>query len=353
MRNPGNHARIARELGNQVSLWLTQEGAEFLQEPRLGDRQARVDFLVLRPLQFAVETVALQGPSAALMRKAKRLLTQRINLADQFGAALPLVLVVPSDEDLGPVPFVDSVLSAEDLPPLPKLKSQLSLDRATQEILRGGDPGQTELTDPDSFVRGWSEALSLEEIAEGRNFQAGTIAADLSGLLAAGSSERTAAPISDVVVRGWEREVLSVRFHHAFQKILETQLANRVSGRKVVLQVKSASLRMTYDAWETGKGRRCVVRRWMLGPNVLDHKAAEFKADAWILRAIHQVQNEQLVLVLGSKEPITKRIIAGARPDLGWLRVINEFEAAGWRVFPWDFGQPVPRFIEYVGQLGR
>ncbi|MDA7525305.1 hypothetical protein N8667_06950, partial [Verrucomicrobia bacterium] len=67
-----------------------------------------------------------------------------------------------------------------------------------------------------------------------------------------------------------------------------------------------------------------------------------FLVDAWKLRT-NGMPPENLIVLLGGYEK-AKGEKADSAPK---LQAINEFEASGWKVFPWDFHKSEPLFLNY------
>jgi hypothetical protein len=94
------------ELENAVRQWLLSQHptVKFLVEPR--GKDFPVDFLLTNPAPVAIE-VTSSLPTVTLAKQGKRMLARRISLAERFGPAIPLIVIMPPESVGISVPFAD------------------------------------------------------------------------------------------------------------------------------------------------------------------------------------------------------------------------------------------------------
>lgn len=368
-----------------VARWLHDEGATFVERTSRETRRMWVleaselessqrreveptegipTFRVIRPLPFAVEVQRSQPPNSSqpghLSLWAQRLLALRLAVGERFGPSLPLLMIGfdASGRHAHELkfPFVDGVLSVAELPPLSELQHQVALDSMIQRILRDGDPGDPFLSDREQIARLWSNSIDLDQFLLEQKFVDSSLAARVGEAVAAKMAERPHNALSFVSSserfprKPDERSLAWTRAGSKIKQLVEGEVLSQLGGRFLSMPIPWADDEGEWNGrrkirhWVSPQGRRAVIRVLSLGG--LDR--AYFRAthsnlitDPWLYRALSPEPLHDLILLLGVR--------GGYIPP---TLIINEFQAVGWTVLPWDFSSSRPAFIEHLAHTG-
>ncbi len=340
------------------------------------------DFLVFHPTPFAIIAWAASDQASSRM-KVKRLLAQRIALAERFGTHLPVVVVTQADTDQRIVHFADVVLRGDALPRVAHLCSTLHLDPRVQVILKDGMPqGEVQFSSETDIERFWSHSLSIEDLVNSGGFLppeslAARLAAALSPLKEAEcnvtadqvqrssraksnpeSSNSLSLPSVSLSGKHWFR---NQRCTEAFNQTLFSFIEERCGGH-ITTEARRENLlggqTIRNNVWVSDKGKRVVIRRHSIEEGFSGHELKGLIAEAWMTRVLLKPKTSAQVVLLTmgderrfrSQESIVTRSRARHLPR---LFEINELEAAGWHVAPWDFANEKPRFIEFLKEADQ
>ncbi len=364
-----------------VQHWLQQQSplihfiADKDQQRQSGDLPS-ADFLILRPLPIALITsMNSNGPASRM--KEKRLLAQRIALAERFGNQLPVVIIVPEGTETATVRFADKVLFANELPSIEKLCSQLKLNPEVQTILKEGEPSDVQFSSDDDIKRHWTRAIPLLDFANSQTvFPWNSLAHRLQEVLvpikAAAGESGSAGDISSSPLRTGGKTLktaanadrrpvpwhLSPRWSEAFDRVLFKFIEEHCGGHVESKRHREQMLQgqIVRHVWRSKEGKRVVVRRLTVGEGSAAHKSRELIAEAWMTRAFLEPKADAQILLAGvaGQEPTMVDTIAGPRiQEIKTPRLwnVNTLEAAGWLVAPWDFAEEEPRFIKLLREV--
>ena len=355
--------QIQQDVESRVKNWLKSTGVFYLENAKssvLGS--AVIDFLVTQPFPMAIEV--LWADPKVWSKQAKRILAQRINIAQQYGRYIPVVAVVSKAhiQDNGQdfsewkeLPFFDAVIDAEKLPDLWNLRENLQLNPLTQEILEKGKPHNYRLTSPDEVPSIWSESLTIEDLVRPENFPKGTIAEGIQRRLLKFCQsegiqiiEDTRKSIVGTIVVGYQIPKMD---RHKLFRVLDEALQDEV-GKKLGGNFEKPAINLDFKefgsyqiprlsgiVWNAPDNRRVAIR-WITAsePHFRD-KARELLAEAWMLRSLLEHPVDQVLLLLNPGNESTPS------PYL-----VNVLESSGIIVLPWDFAESIPLFMQYLWQ---
>lgn len=358
-------------LEDAVRQWLESQSphVKFLMQRR--EKNLPVDFLVTNPAPIAIEILAML-PGGALIRKAKRLLAQRISLAERFGPAMPWVVVVPPEFAQISVPFADLTIAFQNPPSIETLVEQIKLDSLVQSILQDGSPNEVTFSRADDVERRWEKSIGINSIWDPNSrFRTSTLASKLRDAayetlskLPTGTLEFETKPIGSTgpPTRNFDEDLLPLRSFagsakfgrrsdeiiHAF---LQENLGGRVVRRAFGRHLLSTRISVVADMWESSNGKSAILRRIHASVAALFSKTLELNADAWMIRAFAERKPTIFLLLLGIESEYAGlgTGIGHARRPL--VRTINQLEAGGWVVVPWDFAEREPEFLGYLESL--
>jgi hypothetical protein len=343
--------RSLQELESKTREWLTTLGTSFLDSRAASDSfRSNVDFLVTQPFSFAVEV--FEGLTRATVKtRSKRLLAKRINLALAFSTSLPLIGVVPDDSDVSEIPFIDAVFHASNLPDLKRL-SGIRCDTFVSRILTFDGEPELKFSTEEELCQNWKDLLSLEEILRNDDWKSGTLAKTLHDF-ATDLAERNQAEDSNPSLPF--RPSLSIESRFAasprFEKIWREWIASHVPATESTLRIKlevAPYTEIRFATWKNSFGTEFVVRRLTAEERSLAHKSKELLADAWLLKSLFGFRTNQLMVVVLPESPWFRSSIVGRRINVQKIATVNSLEAAGWTVFPSDFGVEAPAFISHM-----
>jgi hypothetical protein len=109
---------------------------------------------------------------------------------------------------------------------------------------------------------------------------------------------------------------------------------------------------LEWNIWTTASGKKILIHRKMASGLSLRHKLQEMVAEAWISRAFAKTKFSAQVLVLGEsaqqEDCPTSRL-----EDRSLMKIqhLNDLEAAGWRVAPFDFQKTEPLLIKILKEF--
>jgi predicted nucleotidyltransferase len=356
------------DLEKTVYEWLKnqQPSLSFVQCRRVTTKEQEsleVDFLVLSPMPMAIE-VYIPGNHSAMMLKEKRFLYKRIALAERFGNAFPLIVVVPSHEYPRPIPYVDLVISAEHLPAFDQIKAQIRRSDELKRILLGGAPIDIHLTTNESFEENWSRIITLTELASSdAQFQEQTLAAKLHAYLQPVKEriERTPIPVREgASLRSPNRPMPRPKW---FQRINRSEslqvdriifdfIEEKCGGRIEKKRYRDSFTPLEWNIWHSPSGKQVLIHRRMASVISLRHKLKEIVADAWLARAFSKNKFSAQVLLVGEHEPLDENLVAMPN-EFGPMKIqyLNDLEASGWRVAPFDFDKAEPLLIKILKEV--
>jgi hypothetical protein len=368
------------QTAEQVRRWLRDSGAVFVEqkpvkverafrtqagEPEVRGFRWTLHFRVVAPFPAAVQVVEdddiLFRSRRTVIRpdwgRPERFLVPRILIAERFGSSLPLIYVLPGNaeylDSLGSVPFGDATFRADRLPFYADLPRILKLNADVQSILRKGDPGDPALTGADEIAMAWSRAISPDELGRPEPFPSDSIAESIRTELRDYDQNPTRKrPYStrQLSLEGerTSRTPLWLVAPHLIDRVLLRQLVGRLGGRSVPIRIPLPGDQQAHElrreGWESDNGYRAVIQRavysgvqtgrWIFPSQEI--------ATAWLLRGLSPARLSKLILLLGSRDR------EGPAP---W--VVNQFEAAGWTVLPWDFAESEPAFVRSLREDAR
>jgi hypothetical protein len=355
------------ELEKTVYEWLKnqQPSLSFVQSRRVttkGQESLEVDFLVLSPIPMAIE-VYIPGNHSAMMLKEKRLLYKRIALAERFGNAFPLIVVVPTPEYPRPIPYADLVLSAEHLPAFDQIKSRIRRSEELNQILQEGAPSDIHLSTNENFEENWSRTIALTEIASSEaQYQEGTLAAKLHAYLQPIKERIESTPIpmregasNRIGSRQSEPKwFLRMKRAESFEidRILFEYIEKTCGGHIERTRQRNSFTPLECNIWTTASGKKVLIHRKMAGALSLRHKLQEMVAEAWLSRAFAKCKFSSQVLVLGESAQL-ENYHDSMLEDRSLMKIqhLNDLEAAGWRVAPFDFQKTEPLLIKILKEF--
>lgn len=367
-----------REAVDTAQQWLDAGGVKYLAAVK--DPTLPIDFVIYEPFSCGVEIMDLSAPRAASM-KNKRLLTRRIQLVQDFGPELPLVVVATGDVTDFPAArlLADAAYSLKCLPPVTDLR-HARIAPEVAKILAAGAPRSVEFSEPEEIEERWQLSLAKNQIIE-KDFPPGTIAHRMHALaqhlLQQPSTDQPTVVSTSGPKRSWyppqsqggvsevspeEMLLRSRQFNEGLGTLIAEEAVSQVGGtvqqKRVVLKSHGSQLvTLLLPLWRLGNGREIVLRRLTSGGPTVGHKAIELNAEAWMVRSSQSLASPDLFLLLtDAQRERDAETLAGTRTVpicREILRSINSFEAAGWRVFPWDFAVTKPEFLEYAQTLAE
>ncbi len=378
---PASRRTLSAQTTERVRRWLEDEGADFLSDVDLspykrGIPYRQVDFVVIKPVPFAIEVEVLgphqQHRGSLLRHMARRWLRERITLAERYGRFLPLIVVSPLEEKFdGTLPFVDAVFDVDNLPSVRDLTNLVSLDPYTQEILRKGQPTGVEFSEPEEILSLWSKSLTREDLLRAEAFPPDTIAEHSRWCarerIAGAQSREQALPGMSVAPQPDPEEEERRHRHErarAFSGLrrcvdaaLEATVVGDLGGEFVRTHVPlpgvdRVSSAVPVRAWHAPDGRRTVIRTYSVTGNLAPVRGQELFAEARILRAFTSVPEGGLLLLLSVEatehtfRQSRQFSYRAPRPIDPYL--VNVLEEGGWKVFPWDFAELKPEFLKYL-----
>jgi hypothetical protein len=362
-----------------VRIWLDSNEARYLWQG--DDQRLPLDFVVYSPFCIGIEVREVSSPISRSL-KAKRGLSARTDLVDDFGSELPLVVItVGGTVDVNPSRLLaDAVFPVDALPPFQELRT-VRVDPDIREVLKRGAPREINITDMELLEEYWSRSLALSELVDRNDFPPGSLAylihETASTILQDNvPGDMTHRPGSLFPLRNRTASMkpagippspldflLKRRdFYEAVGNLIAQRAVGSVGGRMETPRIKLSSRHtnlMTTQAavWRLDNGRQIALRRLNVGESSVDHKARELIAEAWLLRATESLVNPHLYLLLtDSRRTLPLQTIAGPRRSTmnrDLIKGINHFESAGWQVFPWDFAESEPDFIKAARTLSE
>ncbi len=365
--DPRSEAHAARVL---VREWLIENEAQVLSSETLARFRREesafkneFDFVLIAPFPLAIEVKTGDVSKHLLAMKGRRLFESRIALAETLGPHVPLVLIVSGNVDPEHVqrhlPEVDLVLHLGQLPPLSDL-ARLRVRPNVLEVLRTGDPGQTEVSSPAMVTKAWAESLTLDHLAEAPPFRPGTLAARIQVALqqvlhsTTPPSSLSSAPGVRSRELGLRARLSQLAIHSVLQNAISAYFEERcgLTFQMDILKRGPLLPRVRERGARLPGGKVLLLKSLLASPAHAGHKAAELVTLAWLLRAANVPTGLNPVLLLGvpfaddiPKGPVGKRFPTAA--------LVNELESAGWRVFPWDFDAEEPVVERYLNSLRR
>jgi hypothetical protein len=330
-----------------VRAWLVANSAKFFDSKTASDFVSGMDFLVTKPIPFAIE-VLHPGSQMLLKQKSKRMLANRIGLANSFSSNLPLIAVIPDtpegQEETLQIPFADATFNVSRLPSIEAIKS-IRPNATIQDILSFGSDEDVKLTTLDEFRGDWSEIISVSELETRSEWRQDSIALELHEFISSFVCESERRSPDRRGASPTIRALSSPRIEEIFKKRLEVAIGGK--ERNATFDI-TPETRFRFTMWEAANGKRFVVRRTTADDQMLSHKTRELLADARILRSLGGLSPSQLILNIIPHKPWIMKTIAGSRIDLKQLSKVNKLEAAGWTVFPADFNHDTPAFIAHM-----
>lgn len=332
--------RTEQIVEERVHAWLEAENASFLDSQRSSSGfRANVDFLVIRPFAFAIEVFGSLSP-ASLNKRRKRLLATRIEIALAFSRDLPLIGVVPDDAVATEIPFVDRVFRVSELPSIDELQG-MKPSEIVSRILNFGGKTDFPLSSAEQLEDKFRDALSLDEVLADRSWAEGTLANKLKSTL-------SRIEVKSVDNQGVDAR-LKVRQVREIDTVFTSFLESAVPCTRALLKARiDAKSLIQFDTFESSVGKKFIVRRFSGDGAWVMQKSRELLADAWILRSLFGIKNDDLILVVFPVSSWFRETISGRRIDLSQLAHVNALESAGWNVFPSDFGSKTPTFVEHM-----
>jgi hypothetical protein len=370
-----SRSRQFHQAQERVRQWLDCNVARYLSQR--DDLNLPLDFVVYSPVSFGLELRHLSSTHRPA-RRAKRDFAARIDLVDHFGPELPLVVVAVGDganfETLRLL--ADAVYQLDALPPIEELRS-LRIDSEIRDFLRRGAPRGVMITELELLERTWSNSLALNELVDRQDFPPTSLAYRLHEAvheLLRHLREGEAAPKARRSLTSRARpssqnsfaeppspvDVLLQEHEFYFEKLVTQRAVELIGGRVDNHRINLSSLRgnqlsARLPIWRLANGCQIALRRFAANDFVIDHKVRELIAEAWLLRAADALVDPQLYLLLtDTRRAETQQESAKARSSSisrGLLQSINRFESAGWQVFPWDFAEDEPVFIQAARAL--
>jgi hypothetical protein len=353
------------ELERKVRDWLQQQSPPLhFVEAEKGDDP---DFRILRPVPMAVLAMAVPSLGGARM-KAKRLLAHRIELAERFGAHMPVVVVISGDANPEWIRFADKVLIVNDLPAYADMAAKVQLNPEVQRILSDGDPGDVTFSTEADIQEQWKDSLWLSDLGDNqRLYPEGSLAWRLSEAMrpfknAAHEPDHKQWGVSSPKHAGLRSGIekfedgrpdvpwyLSPRCSEAIDreifKFIEQRCGGHVDSKRSHERLLEGQV--IRNVWNSKKGIRVVIRRQSVSVGTSSQKAKELLAEAWMTRALLKPRVDRQVLLFTMAQELSSPAMA-SKAKLPRLFELNKLEAAGWLVAPWDFAQDEPHFIQFL-----
>ena len=164
-------------------------------------------------------------------------------------------------------------------------------------------------------------------------------------------------PRSSSSIRPLPPWFLSPRVSDTFENTIATFIEKSCGGEIQYKRFKDPLFpgMISRHIWHGAGGRVAALRRLSSNPAFMAHKSKELISEAWMTRTILKQPELDQVLLLGSSGLSSHlannpalRIGSDFREKPPRLRDINQLEAAGWKVFPWDFAEDQPAFIRFL-----
>jgi hypothetical protein len=337
------------------------------------------DFMVLSPFPMVIITMILFPGAGAMRLKSKRFLAQRISLAERFGNFMPVIVIVPNEENIQFIQFADMVFSADKLPDFKSLGKAIKLNPVVQTILRNGEPMTASFSSESNVEVAWDKALSLEDLSSNQSaFPRNTLARRLQEILA---------PLKEVILAKALPNANEQRFHNLrtfprqitrrgdsaslswthskhlvdeFHRALFQYIAEKCGGKVELRRYRDPLLGWLIERyiWKSETGVEVVIRRLAMSEVVESIKTRELVAEAWMTRAFGEPPVRAQVLLVGTTgtRDAVNQTISGIRqverkPVRLGIQHVNALEAAGWLVAPWDFAEDEPKFIKFLKEV--
>ena len=383
--NIQNHRELVQFVEDQVRQWLERSGAVY--STRIVSKgefiRTNVDFLVYQPYPIAIEVAISSNFPKSRFYKFKRLLADRIILSESVGTRIPFIVVIPesaSETNFEDFPFVDDVFKVNQLPDFNSLPNIIELNPIVQNILYTGDPGQIEFFSNDDVDRLWRDsffgvqgecldkfpeyslAYKIQEYLFERlyeKFKKFSKPSPTNNYKLLWDEDPFKTEIMDFRKFIISDEQLNKKIWNSVRLIKIDKLVHKFVVDKFGGYIKKVQIplsnsinqnpRMSTMVWINNWGEKTAIRLMQTDIGLKGHKAKEMFADAWILRSLGSLTPDGLVLLLSTSENKEyQTIIESNRMTPIDTFIVNTYQSAGWRVFPWDFALEKPEFIKYL-----
>ena len=364
MSPPHRKNQHQQEIEAKITTWLNSLGAIYVTNAESSvPGSPNIDFLVLKPYPFAIESIVQsRGRVHALF--ARRLLMQRISIAQQYGRLMPVVGILsarPADiEEKRSTEILDQIfdvmLNIDDLPGIKTLEEIFQLNQVMQIILEKGEPKNTRITDADEISDLWKEAVSITDLLQNSPFREDSIAESMR-VHARQALERRQQIKSNMFmgntrygdVSDTHLLLTSSFLQTGFQEVIKEEVLRKLGGRFETPELNQEfrhfklgrSLSRNAFIWVSPSQDKIALKRYVFGNlRHFTHKIREINADAWLIRSVLSQRIERLVILLGT--------VDAQAPN---PYQVNLLEFSGWKVAPWDFLKEEPTFVRYFSDL--
>ncbi len=370
MQTITKNIEIAKNLESNVSEWLTNAGATFIKDKQpISLGSIPIDFLVIEPFPIVIEIMGVSffKPQNWGL-KAKKILSQRITLASQYGRYIPVIAITGEEnedefDNRLHTSLFDAVISGNKLPDFYEFIGSIKLNEFIQDILEKGEPKNFYVTETQDIEAMWNDSLNLEDLITDKKIARGTIAERFRApfpresvaeqlsiaareYLSKDKSQNLDYP-SSLVNNNEQNLKEPFRFRQRFETILQKEIKLRCGGEFEMPQIGEKfphEYRFpkpdTTLIWRSLDDRGVAIKLlFAIQPSHERHKANQLIADGWMLRSLLENKIDDLLILLGTSEN-----------DNPMTYFINTLESVGWTVLPWDFAKERPLFIEFLSE---
>lgn len=340
---------IRKEIKVRVREWLRNSGVTFLEDKEaISMGSEPVDFLVINPFPIVIQ---VKWFSRVMWQfKAKDILAQRINLANQYGRHMP-VIAITSQEDQeiaseNSLQFFDAVIDAKKLPDFHEFRSSIKLNKLLQGILENGEPKNFHITDSQEVETMWEDSLNLSDLSKEEPFSVKTLGEQfrlLSREYLFKYKQQDLAYKPNIKDDDAKTLRLSGSFKNDFKEVLKNEIVK--FGGKFEKPKISEQWLHEYKLpspqpliWQSPYGRNIAIQvLFSFDFQYKNNRARQLIADAWMIRALLENKVDDLVILLEN---------SGDNKSTTYF--INVLESSGWTVLPWDFDKKRPLFMEFI-----
>jgi hypothetical protein len=369
------------DLDERVRNWLCSQStsvhfSEDIAEKGIAKNNSyAADFIVFKPFPLAIVTSASVAQNFRML--SKRILAQRIALAERFGNAMPVIVIVPEETYVHFVHYADLVLTMDQLPDFKDLLASIKLNPDVQSIFREGKPHDVSFTDLTELRDKWNHTQSLENLSSNtQTFPNESLAMrlqrELSPLKIEAAANRAQVSLPSHHPSGSHPNQRRLQdrpwwFHSRhwsdeFDSVIFQYITEKCGGKIETKRQRNPSQGGTIQRhiWKSDHGQVFVIRRHIVNPAFDSHKTNELVTEAWMTRAFITPKVSGQILLAGhygydcthgKHESQTKD--KDERPFLPNIHKISALESAGWLIFPWDFAEQEPKFIKFLKEVNH
>lgn len=365
----------------KVSEWLTELGAEFIAQPSTrGADEPRIDFLVLDPVMMAIE-VESQTSFHGVRMKTRRFLAKRLAIAERFSPSVPVVVIQIGAEELTPMPFADATFSCDALPDLQTLQSVKTKSNLRIIFENTADGLESTQTSTKELQSRWESSCTFKSLFERDNYPKESLAACIHRALVAEfanflddlenprgrrdhfnrqeTPSRQKRPAEERFQKrpAEERFQLSGRSNKVIKEITSQYIIERIGGKlertTVRIEDEGVCTTMQRPSWISPLKKRHNLVFLEASGSSLRHKSAELNGEAAVFRAQRKDLATQILLLALRENRLEYDTISGKKEIIKPIggkewSAINQLEAGGWIVLPWDFHEATPEIIRQL-----